>query len=319
MKKSINWEFILRALLLKSLVLISFNNFAQVDAEKLFDSISIYQVKEKRKDRIKRLRFNYEQDIIEAKKYTAVIKKGAIVMALKDQKKYRIPTPIIVKAQEERSGSHFSIIFNKAGEPIYVCESRDLTDVTKITEVTPNKVQTFKKERIKFNYLDEKRGFSGNILFELSSHDLKPFIESGGSAYSVSGEFKFNQETKYPMYLTTTITSLRSNSLNWDSISAGFSIGYRFNEAKTSSWQTRISAQTAFFGVAQFDDQSDSLRGLRYDLSLLYEYQKFLFEAGLGFEKFIFSKDSSLENLNNDKANSFSHVLSFKIGRSFDL
>ncbi len=306
-------------ILLLSILIIQAYAYEDFDMDQLVDKISVYQRRDKKRNRDESYRYNYDVDKIEARKYTAVIRKGAIIISFADKKKYRVPTQTMVKVAERASGGAFSFIFDKLGEPAYLCESKDLENITEITQITPNKIKLFKKERIKFNYVDEKSSFMSHFFIGVASHELKPFVQSGGNSFSFSSEIKFNKSFKFPMYLNTNLVTLRSDSLSWDSFGVGFTLGYLMSETKTTSLELRGSAKATIFGFAEFEGQRDSLRNMSLQSSLAYKKNKYIIEGFAGLEKFIFSKDSDLSAIEQSELNSYGLYLGVNFGREFDL
>jgi hypothetical protein len=61
--------------------------------------------------------------------FQAVLPGGSIITRISDRQSYRIPQTIYVRAQEQHSGSQFSVLFSKDNKPIFYTRTNQLTSL----------------------------------------------------------------------------------------------------------------------------------------------------------------------------------------------
>lgn len=221
--------------------------------------------------------------------FQAVLPAGSIITRLSDRQSYRIPKTIYVRAQEQHSGSEFSILFNKQEEPIFYTRTHQLSNIDRTIQLTkpmdativytaPTKAQTTDKAlKLENNFSLHQEILSASVLGNFHQSQ-----ESSGTLQRF--KYQLFTQTQLPVEfglgLSNFSGSIGNEQTGNDIRLSGFSLGPALKTRLLHSEKSYVDLQLRAETMLQFTTrdafQTNTYQSLLMALGAEWTYETFL-------------------------------------------
>jgi len=264
-------------------------------------------------------RFEYKEDQIDAQKFTAVLRKGALLQDLAGKNFYSASANFVIRVREVESGSLYTFILDKNNQAKLVCLSTDIERINHIVDITPKHIP-FSKENFEYRKIDVNKVLNLNTMLTRGSHFFNFFEdEQTQSSTGLTIEASFKKQELIPFALTLSLNQLSGDSLSWSYANLGMKLFKTFELESGNKFILSAEAQRTLFGQANLSDYSITLVENKFNLGATYQNGKWLFGLDLSKERLFVPADVDLVQSKLQNTNLYQTSYTLKIGYSFDI
>ncbi|EQC44723.1 hypothetical protein [Bacteriovorax sp. Seq25_V] len=264
-------------------------------------------------------RFEYNDDVPDAQKFTAVIRKGALLQDLDGENYYQANANFVIRVREVESGSFYSFVIDKNNKARLVCLSTDIQRIDNIVNLTPKKIN-FSKENFEYRKIDVNKILVLNTMLTSGTHFFNFYEDaSAHSSMGLNIEASFKNQELIPFALTMSFNRISGEILSWDYANLGMKLFKTINFESGNKLIFSAEAQRSLYGQANLGENSISLIENKFSLGATYQFGNWLLGLEASKERLFIPADINLVDNNLENTNQYQTSYLLKLGYSFDI
>jgi len=309
------FKIILSILLITKVSALELNQEEQSLFDKLDSSKSVAAKEIKARPK----RFTYTNNNFSTQKFTAVLKKNAELQNLDGTKFYKTRESRILKVEEVSPGSPFSFIFNKSGEAVFICYSKDLERLNEKISLTPPRIE-FKKTDDRFKSIDNDIELLLNLLVSTGAHQYDIFPEAESlSSLGFTSEVGLNSKVSFPMMFITSFNQVSGTNMSWTFANVGLKFSYNWKHSDETNLGFFLQAERTLYGSATINEETLSLHENKFSIGSSMLWKDNIFSVEIAKERLIFPSTTLLDTNNIINTDVYHTSFILKVGKQFEI
>lgn len=286
---------------------------------KLFEKLEGPQSQGQDEITIKPKRFTYTENNFATQKFTAVLKANSPIQNLDGTRYYTTSEARVLKVEEVSPGSPFTFVFNKKGEAVFICYSRDLERLNEKVALTPPKIK-FEKVEDNFKSIDNDQKLLLNLLISTGNHQYDIFEESESlSSLGFTTEVGLESSRSIPMMIVTSFNQVSGSNFKWTFANLGLKLSHFWKWNQRTNIGLFLQAERSLYGKANLAESSISLHENRFSIGSSVHWNDKIFSLEVAKERLIFPNDILLNSNNIRNTNVYHTSFIFKAGKQFEI